>query len=133
MSVRQPSKRATAIAIGAGRTGLGVAFLLRPEQSTRLLGLDSISARRVSWLARMTAIRDIALGVGTTVSTVAGRDASLWLLGGAVSDAVDALAIGEAVRSARLPATKAAPMVVLAAGAAVIGALTALDVHRGGH
>jgi hypothetical protein len=125
MNLRLPTPRTSGIAIGIGRIGLGGAFMASPEFSTRVLGLDAVTARRVSWLARMLAVRDIALGAGTIASSVTGRDASLWLLGGAVSDAVDAAAITGAVRAKRLPAAKAGAMVLLAAGAAALGAVVA--------
>ncbi len=120
-----PSARTAAIAIGAGRVGLGSSFLVLPEQSTRILGLDAVTARRITWLARMTAIRDISLGVGTLTSALRRRDCVPWLVGGAVSDLVDSLAIAEAVREKRLPILSAGPMVLLAAGAAAIGAVVA--------
>lgn len=123
--LRTPSPRAAAIALGAGRVGLGSSFLTWPEHSTRLLGLDAVTARRISWLARMTAIRDISLGVGTLTSAITYRDCFPWLLGGAISDLVDSLAIAEAVREKRLPVLEAGPMVLLAAGAAAAGAVVA--------
>jgi hypothetical protein len=121
MSLPRPTARTLGIAIGAGRIGLGGAFLAAPETSTRLLGLDAVTARRISWLARMTAARDIALGVGTLVSSLSGRDAEIWLLGGAASDAVDSIAIAAAVKAGRLPVLKAGSMVLLAAAAAAAG------------
>jgi hypothetical protein len=125
MRLRSPSPRTAAIAIGAGRVGLGTGFLLLPEQSTRMLGLDAVTARRISWLARMTAARDIALGAGTVTSAVSRHDPSWWLLGGAISDAVDAVALAGAVRAKRLPVTRAGAMVFLAAAAAAAGAVVA--------
>jgi hypothetical protein len=125
MFSRLPSPRTSGVAIGAGRVALGTAFMAFPQQSTMLLGLDAVTATRITWLARMTAARDIALGVGTVASSVNGRDAAIWLLGGAVSDAVDAAAIAGAVYARRLPAARAGAMVVLAAGAAAAGAVLA--------
>jgi peptide-methionine (R)-S-oxide reductase len=128
--LRQISTRKVAIAIGIGRIGLGAAFLIKPEASTTLLGLDSITARRISWLAQMAAARDLALGVGTVTSSLRGADPAIWLLGGAASDAVDAIVIGDAVRTRRLSVAKAGAMVLLAAGAGALGAAVAYDMHR---
>lgn len=133
MQVRLPGPRTSGVAIGLGRLSLGAAFLALPEASTRVLGLDAVTAKRIVWLARMTAIRDIALAAGTLASSTRRRDASWWLLGGAVSDAVDSAAIAAAVRSKRLPAAKAAPMAIFAAGAAGFGAIVAEQAHRQGH
>jgi len=122
--------RLAGLAFGVGRLVLGGVFLIRPEGSTRLLGLDAVTARRITWLARMAAARDVALGAGTVVSSWTGRDPALWLVGGAVSDAVDAVVIADAVRTRRLPAAKAGAMVVLAAAAAALGAAVAADGRR---
>ena len=64
--------RALAGCIGTGRVLLGSAFLAAPVASTRALGLDSATAKRVSFLARMMAARDVAIGAGTAAAARAG-------------------------------------------------------------
>ena len=59
-------------AIGLGRMIAGGGFLLAPIGSTRVLGLDTATAKRVSFLARMMAVRDVVIGAGTAA---AGRGA----------------------------------------------------------
>lgn len=118
-------RRMPGLLIGFGRLSLGGLFLAAPETATRLLGLDAVTATRVSWLARMTAIRDCTLGAGTVLSSITGHGAAPWLLAGAVSDAGDAVAIGLAIREGRLPAAKAGAMVALAGGATLAGILAA--------
>ena len=120
------SCRPAGVLIGAGRAGLGAAFLAFPDQSTKVLGLDAATAGRVTWLARMTAIRDAALGAGTVVSSARGRGAASWLLAGAACDAVDALTLATAVRQRRLPALQAGAMLSLAAAASAAGVAVAL-------
>ena len=124
-SSRPSCQRMPGLLIGLGRLGLGGLFLAAPETATRLLGLDAVTATRVSWLARMTAIRDCTLGAGTVLSSIAGHGSTPWLLAGAVSDAGDAAAIGLAIRDGRLPAARAGATVALAGGATLAGVLAA--------
>ncbi len=132
MPTQIPAPRLAALAIGVGRLGLGAALLVQPEQGTRMLGLDTVTAVRISWLSRMTAARDIALGAGTVASAITGRDSGWWLIGGAASDAVDAVALAGAVRAGRLPPARAGAMVALALGAAVLGGVVAEAVRHSG-
>ncbi|HVF03413.1 MAG TPA: hypothetical protein VNA20_01095 [Frankiaceae bacterium] len=82
--------------VAAGRVALGVGMVARPDLLPKLLGVDSGTASRMSWLGRMFGAREIALGAGLLV---AGRDREgEWLLGAALSDAVDAVAFAEAAR-----------------------------------
>ena len=85
-------------AVGAGRVALGVGFLLAPTVSVRVLGVDSGTAKRMRFLARMTAARDIGIGVGT-LAAGPGGDASPWLLAGALADVTDGVVIAAAMRS----------------------------------
>ena len=105
---------------------LGVGFLLAPVASVRILGMDSATAKRVTYLARMAAVRDASIGAGTLVSARPGG----WLLAGAVSDAVDAVVIADAVRSGRAGGPTARLVVVGAALIAGVGALAALGSLR---
>jgi hypothetical protein len=118
-----------ALAIGAGRVMLGSAFLAFPTFSVRILGLDTATAKRVRFLARMLAARDIGIGSGT-LAACPGAGAAPWLLAGAGADAVDAAALAAAIRqgSARGPA--AVGLVAGAAGAAALGLWAARGVRR---
>jgi hypothetical protein len=116
--------------IGVGRLVLGGGFLLAPVASTRLLGLDTATAKRVSFLARMAAARDIGLGVGT-LHAGAGAAAVPWVMAGAAADAVDAVVIAGALRQGAARGLPAAGVVVGALGAAAIGLWAALDLRRG--
>ena len=117
--------RALAGCIGTGRVLLGSAFLAAPVASTRALGLDSATAKRVSFLARMMAARDVAIGAGTAAAARAGGRPGGWLLAGAFADAADAVVIVGALRRGRANGPVAAGVaggaVALAAAAAVGG------------
>src|SRR5689334_15313676 len=96
-----PDARSLAMQIGAGRTAIAAGVLAAPVLSTRLLGADAATAQRVTWLTRMLGVRDGVLGVGTAAAARTGAGAG-WVLGGAVSDAVDALVLAAAVKQGRL-------------------------------
>jgi hypothetical protein len=116
-----PDPRPLALLIGSGRLALGGAFLAAPVAAVRVLGVDSATAKRIAFLARMMAARDVALGAGTAASA-AGRPGP-WLLGGAFADAVDAAVLARALRSGRARGPIAA---VTAGGAAVAAAVAAV-------
>lgn len=82
--------------VAAGRVALGIGMLARPELLPKLLGVDSGTAARMSWLGRMFGAREIALGAG--LLTARAESEREWLLGSAFSDAVDAVAFAEATR-----------------------------------
>jgi hypothetical protein len=104
--------------LALGRTAIGLSVLARPELLVRGLGGDSGTARRTGWLARMFAVREIALGAGTLVALrpgAADRSAArLWLVASAVTDAVDAAAMVAAIRAGQV----AVPAALLGAGTA---------------
>jgi hypothetical protein len=79
----------------------------------------------------MLAVRDGALGVGTAAAARSGRGGAGWLVGGAVSDAVDALVLAAAVKQGRVRGVVPTATVVLAAGAAAVGFSTAARLRRG--
>ena len=113
-------------AIGLGRIAAGGGLLAAPVAAVRVLGMDTSTAKRVTHLARMGAVRDVSIGVGTLASARPGG----WLLAGAVSDAVDAAVIADAVRSGRAGGPAARLVVVGAAAIAAIGAVAALGSLR---
>jgi hypothetical protein len=113
----QSPGRAVALSIGAGRLAVGLAFLAKPVESVRFLGLDTATATRIVWLAQMTAARDAALGIGTIASALSNQGTSAWLLAGAACDGVDAAAIAVAARSHRVALLPAIGVIAVAAGA----------------
>jgi hypothetical protein len=123
------SRSAAALAIGIGRLAVGVVFLANPVLSVRLLGVDSATAARLDWLARMAAARDAAIGLGTVASSRTGRGVNAWLLAGAACDAADAAVLSNALLRKRV-ATVPAAAVALSALAGTAVALRAVRAPR---
>jgi hypothetical protein len=121
---------ATAQALCLGRTAIATQLLLAPAAATRLVGLDTGTGRRVSWLTRMMAVRDVALGIGGLLAARRGGDPTPWVLGGAAADAVDAAVLAHALRSRRLRGAVPALATVGAASVAALGAVTAVRLRR---
>ena len=102
--------------VAAGRVALGVVMVARPDLLPRLLGVDSGTAGRMSWLGRMFGAREVALGAG--LLAVGPEREREWLLGAALCDAVDAVAFAEAARRGVVRRALAGTFVVTAASAA---------------
>jgi hypothetical protein len=118
------------VVLGAGRLAVGGAFLAFPVASVRLLGVDGASAARMSWLARMAAARDLALGVGVLGAAVTQRGRVPALLATALVDAADAALIAVATRDARVDRVRGSAVAAGAAGAACAGIVAAADLLR---
>jgi hypothetical protein len=127
---RLPSARTIGLSVGAGRLAIGAIFLLAPVPSVRLLGLDTATAARITWLARMTAGRDGVLGAGTLMSAARRDGAGAWLLAGAVSDAVDAAVLVAALREGKVRGWRAQFVTAGAIAAAVVATGAAVNVGR---
>jgi hypothetical protein len=119
-----------ALQIAAGRALIGAAVLASPVRSARMLGADTATAQRVAWLTRMLGVRDGALGIGGVAATRQGTGAASWVLAGAVADALDAVVLAGALKQGRVKGLGPSATVPFAAGAAVLGALTALRLRR---
>src|SRR3954452_17939226 len=114
--------------VAAGRVATAAFCLAAPVPAARLLGVDTATASRVAWLTRMMAVRDGALGLGALLAQRRGRDVGLWLLGGAVSDAVDAVVIAGALKQGRVKGivpTAVVPIAIVVAGAGPFSAASA--------
>ena len=110
--------------LSLGRAAVGGVMLARPGLLPRSLGVDSASAARTAWVVQMLGAREVALGLGTWVARRRGdrQDGRLWVVAGMCADAVDALAVGAALRGRRVSAPAGAAVVATAAGAALLGA-----------
>jgi len=115
---------ATAERMSMGRVGVGLALLLRPRLVPGLLGVDSATSTRISWVLQMLGAREVALGVGSVVAGRSGdrRSARTWLVAGLCCDAVDALVVASAVGRGRLRGAPGAAVVAVAAGAVAVQA-----------
>ena len=126
----RPSARTIGMGIGAARSVIGAVFFAEPVFSVRLLGLDTATAARVTWLARMAAARDAVIGIGTVSSSARRRGQQGWLLAGAAADLADALVLAQALREGRAKGLAATGIVAGAAAAAVAGVWAASESTR---
>jgi hypothetical protein len=114
--------RLAVTAIAAGRLGIGVIAVLRPELAARSW-LDGTSARgpAAKVLARALGGRDIALAAGALAAVRADDPAELrrWAGLGALADTVDAVATVACWST--LPRINRILVLTAAVGAAVIG------------
>ncbi len=111
--------------LGIGRILAGATFLAFPTRAIRAYGLDTATAERTSWLARMFGVRDAVLGTGTLATAGIRRGGSAWLLAGAVSDGVDALVTLDSLRTGRVDRLRGRALVVVGASASALGLLSA--------
>jgi hypothetical protein len=125
-----PSADSSGVALGAMRLAVGGTFFAAPVSSLRLMGMDTATAARVTWLARMTAARDAVVGAGTLATVSRGRSGSGWLLAGAFCDAVDAAVLAAALRARKAGGLGAAAMVGAAAASAAAGVWAAAATAR---
>jgi hypothetical protein len=116
--------------LGLARAGLGASLLAAPRFGTRLMGLDSGTARRMVWLTRMAAARDLALGAGTLAALRDGRDVARWLAVGAAADLADTVILADATRRGSFSRVRGSALVAGAAGGALVGAAAALGMRR---
>ena len=119
--------RVTAAGIGILRTGLGAALLARPEAMPRTLGVDRVSARRMSWAVRMFGARDAALGLLGAHAALTGRPLRPSLLAQAASDGADVVVLALAVRQRQVSAPRALAVAAFAVSGVVGLLATARD------
>jgi hypothetical protein len=90
--------RSRARQLGATRIVAGVVLLVRPQLLTAALGL-SAAGKAGSWLARMLAVRELAVGTGTVGASRPGADPWPWLMTVSAIDGAEALVLLSALRS----------------------------------
>jgi hypothetical protein len=125
-----------ALALATGRCGIGTVLMITPALLARRMGVDPVTAERTAWLARMFAVRDLALGLGvlwtvrrspsTPKGEGSGAQLKSLLLLGALCDAGDALAMASALRAGSVHALPAGATLASAAAAAVTGIVEAI-------
>nr|WP_250280125.1 hypothetical protein [Frankia sp. Cppng1_Ct_nod] len=96
--------------------------MTRPAGFARIAGIDRVTAERTAWIARVAAIRDIALGVGLLTAVVRDEPARGWLWAGMLVDTTDAAVLACAgARRDIAPLPAAAAVVVATCGLAAAG------------
>lgn len=124
------------VQLGVARAGLGVSLLAAPVPLIRMVGVDMGTARRMAWVTRMAAARDLALGCGTLAAARArraghpGNDVVRWLAVGAAADVADTAILTAVLRSGRFGAIRGSVMVASAIGGAALGTVAAIGMRR---
>jgi len=111
--------RRVAAALGLATAAFGVTPLVAPQRFARMFGFAAPDAATASMM-RSLGLRDAVMGLGLWSAAVHGGNYAPWLLGRALTDGGDALAVGWA--AGRGWRTRG----FLALGALALGA-TALD------
>ncbi len=128
------------LALALGRCAVGTTVFAAPTVLARGLGVDSVTAERTAWIARLFGIRDVSLGLALLRIShrSSGRPAGgLWgsgvdaalreaLVLGAVCDAGDAIAVAAALKAKTVRPVPALLTVGTALGAAGIGIAVAV-------
>jgi hypothetical protein len=112
------------VPLGAARALLGAAVLARPTVLGTCLGVDSVTAQRTAWLARLFAGRDFALGIGSA------RGSRGCQVAACASDVSDFLALVLAVRAKQVKPLPGLLAAAVAAGAAGAGGVTLLVTRK---
>jgi hypothetical protein len=93
---RETKRRRVRAAIrfmGLGRIALGTVFMVIPGPSSRRLLAYSDGTQAAITFGRLTAGRDLALGVGTLLSSWTHSNSETeWLMAGLLADSIDAYA-----------------------------------------
>lgn len=104
-----------------GRMTFGVAAWLAPRPVGKALGLDMAGNPQAVYLARVLAVRDVALAAGTYATD--GEVRRQWLLAGLVCDGADTLAGVAAGRRGYLPGRTSFYLTGFALSGVILGAL----------
>lgn len=127
---REGTPRWVLPALGAGRVAIGAWMLGRPGGLGRFLGVDRVTAERTTWLTRMVAAREVALGAGTLAAVRRGGAVGPWLVAQAVADAGDAVAIAGGLRRRQVRALPAVLVILAGLGGALAESRLLIDVRR---
>jgi hypothetical protein len=117
--VNARTARIAAGAVAGARVAGGLSFLLLPRRAARSWVGATADAPGATALTRALGVRDALIGVGGVEAVARGGKIRPWLMAGAMSDAVDAIATVLAWR--QLPKPNRAVAVLVAGSAAVVG------------
>jgi hypothetical protein len=110
------------------RTAVGAAAWTAPNLSGKVMGLDPAANPQAAFLGRLFGVRDVAMGVGTSMAR--GEARRSWLALGVLVDGMDAVAAALAGRNGTLPrhaAVMSGAIAVVAAGLGVAALAQADD------
>ena len=122
-ALQQLADHATPARLALARTAAGTTMVVRPRILPQALGLDSATAARTAWVVQMLGAREIALGLGTftALRRPDRADSRLWIAGGVLSDAVDAVAVVGALLQGRVSKGAGLGLVAMAVSAVTLG------------
>ncbi|MCU1430035.1 MAG: hypothetical protein JWL83_4035 [Actinomycetia bacterium] len=109
--------RQIALILGRGRAVIGLAALVLPGATIRLVLGAGAATPPAKALTRMLGVRDFAIGIGAITSVKEETQGPEWLSMGAFADGIDAvvfLTLRDAPRRARLIGVAAAGSAVFA-------------------
>jgi len=104
---------------GIGRAAFGVALLIAPVASGRMLAGEGATAPDAQAFLHGMGGRDLGLGLGMLAAVVTGRSPRSWLAAGVLADGSDVIGMARAWRN--LDPGKRGPGVAFAGGAAAAG------------
>ncbi len=114
-----PSLRRATLGLGVGTLAFGLYPLVFPRRFGATFGLPLADSPAAEVVIRSVSARDVVSGIGLLSAVLHGGRVGPWLLGRALSDGADAVAIALAwLRGARQP--RLAFLGFLAVGATVV-------------
>lgn len=122
--------RTIGIALGGLRCLIGAVMIGDPPRLARLLGVDSVTARRTGWLTMMIGAREVALGAGSLYTLGRGGSGQHGYAAQALTDAGDAFALVTAVRARRISTTIGVAVAASAAAGAALNLAAARAAGR---
>ena len=110
--------------LGLARTGVGLSMLVRPGLVPAVLGVDAPARSAMAWAMQMLGAREIAVGLGGAAAARQGDPgtARAWLAAGLLCDAVDAVAVANAVGRGRLQPVAGGALIAAAVAATALQA-----------
>jgi hypothetical protein len=109
-----------ATVLAAARIAFGVGAYLAPAAAARAFGARPSRDPAVTFVIRTFAGRDVVLGVGLAGSV--GRERDRWLVLGALTDTLDAVAALWAARRRQIPWVNGLAAALTASGAVALAA-----------
>ncbi|OAA29237.1 hypothetical protein UG55_100348 [Frankia sp. EI5c] len=114
---------------GLARSAVGLTALTRPTPIIRLAGVDRVTAEKTAWIARLTGIRDLVLGIGLLHAHATGGPTRTWLVAGLCSDTADTAVLAHATANGQLPVGYGTAMIAAAGGGAALAVRTLTATH----
>ena len=122
--------RRSARQLGLTRAAFGLAMLLRPTLLVTALGIRDAAGPSARWLPRLLAVREIALGMGLTVSSRGDGNPYAGLITLSLIDAGEAVILLLALNSHEVARDRGWAFIAADAGSALAGAGATTQLHK---